>query len=91
MIDILTVKKGDLVEYGPYICSESLKDNRYLGIYQDFMFWSPDERPVELWVNLIAVDSGSHDHRPSGAEIFTRASQVTNVFPSADLSMESEG
>lgn len=83
MIDILTINKGDLVEYGPYQCSESLKNERSLGLYQDFMYWSPDERPVELWVNLIAVNASSRDPRPSGAKIFVRASQVTRVFPSS--------
>ena len=71
MIDIFTIQQGDIVEYGPYQCSESLKDERYTGVYQDFMFWSPDERPVELWVNLI---------NQKGQKIFTRVSQVTNVF-----------
>lgn len=70
MIDIFNIKPGDIVEYGPYLCSESLKETRSTGIYQDFMFWSPDERPVEMWLNLI---------NPEGQKIFIRASQVTNV------------
>lgn len=71
MIDIFDIREGDRVEYGPYICSESLEDERSTGIYQDFMFWSPDERPIELWVNLLNA---------KGQEICVRASQVTNVF-----------
>lgn len=71
MIDIFSIQQGDIVEYGPYLCSESLKGNRYTGTYQDFMFWSPDERPIEMWVNLL---------NQKGLKIIVRASQVTNVF-----------
>jgi hypothetical protein len=80
MIDIFSIRKGDLVEYGPYLCSESLKDNRSIGLYEDFMYWSPDERPVELWVNLIGVNAGEQPYQ-TGTKIFVRASQVTKVIP----------
>jgi hypothetical protein len=75
MIDILSVKAGDRIEYQSYRCSESLRDERFTGIYQDYMFWSPDERPIELWLNLIGQEP-----RNMGMKIFIRASQVTNVY-----------
>ncbi|HEX3639900.1 MAG TPA: hypothetical protein VHV10_01275 [Ktedonobacteraceae bacterium] len=78
MIDILTIEQGDIIEYRCLVCSESLKNERYTGIYQDFMFWSPDERPIEMWLNLI----GQGNHK-AGLRISIRASQVTKVFRSS--------
>ena len=74
MIDILSIRQGDIIEYGPYICSESLENERYTGTYQDFSFRSPDERPIEMWIVL--------KERPGEAyRRLIRASQVTNVYP----------
>lgn len=78
MIDILSINKGDIVEYENYCCSDSLKNERSFGIYQDFMFWSPDDRPVELWVNFIGKD---------GMKMFVRASQIINVFRGENASI----
>ena len=75
MIDIFTIRKGDKVEYQCYICSESLRDKRYYGIYQDYTFWSPDGRQVEMWLELIGLDPSA-----VGLRIGIRASQVTNVY-----------
>jgi hypothetical protein len=74
VIDMFSIQPGDMVLYKSYRCSESLSHERFTGIYQDFMLWSPDERPVELWVILT---------KQSGQRVFVRASQVVNVFRSS--------
>lgn len=77
MIDLLTVQIGDTVEYGPYQCSKNLEHERFTGTYQGFDFWSPDERPAEIWLDLLSL------HEPSkGLAIRVRASQVTQVWHS---------
>jgi hypothetical protein len=78
MIDILTIQKGDIIEYGPYRSSASLEHTRSYGIYQDFMWWSPDERPLELWVNFLKL------WEPSKLVRFCRASQIIRTWPSAE-------
>lgn len=76
MIDIFTIKPGDRVEYGPYLCSKGLENERSYGIYRDFAYWSPDERPIELWLDLTRESESG-----KGMSIRIRASQVTNVYP----------
>ncbi len=76
MIDFLAIQVGDTVEYGPYLCSKELEDERFTGTYQGFDFWAPDDRPAELWVELI-----KHQEPGKGMKIRVRASQVTHVWP----------
>jgi hypothetical protein len=76
MIDLLAVQIGDTVEYKNYQCSASLEQERFTGTYQGFDFWAPDERPAELWIELIA-----HREDVKGMKIRVRASQITNVWP----------
>lgn len=75
MIDLLTIQVGDIVEYGPYICSKGLEDERFTGTYRGFDFWAPDDRPAEVWIDLIA-----HRDDVKGMKIRVRASQITNVW-----------
>jgi len=37
----------DIVIYGGYSSSEALRDACFVGIYQSFEYWTPDERPLE--------------------------------------------
>jgi hypothetical protein len=46
-IDILSARPGDI--YGGYSSSEAIRDACLVGIYQGFEYWTPDERPLELW------------------------------------------
>jgi hypothetical protein len=80
MIDIFTANVGDQVEYQNYLCSESLQDEKYHGIYQGFTFWSPDGRPLEMWIDLI----GQEQHN-AGLSIRIRASQVTDVHSKKEV------
>lgn len=74
-IDILSASPGDIVIYGPYLSSESLRDEHFVGIYQNFEYWTPDGRPLELWVHMI-----SRNKRNLGMKIFVRASQVVHIY-----------
>jgi hypothetical protein len=76
MIDLLAVQIGDTVEYKNYQCSASLEQERFTGTYQGFDFWAPDERPAELWIELI-----KHQEPMHGKLIRVRATQVTNIWP----------
>jgi hypothetical protein len=78
-IDILSARSGDIVIYENYLCSASLRDDHFVGIYQDFTYWSPDERPVELWVNLIG-----RNEIDLGLKIFIRASQVVHIYKGSE-------
>ena len=74
-IDIFSARPGDIVIYENYLCSESLRDEHFVGIYQSFEYWTPDERPLELWVHMIG-----RNKRNLGMEIFVRASQVVHIY-----------
>jgi hypothetical protein len=58
-IVIFSARPGDIVIYGGHSSSEALCDACFAGIYQDFEYWTPDERPLELWVRW---NIGSHVH-----------------------------
>lgn len=76
--DILTIQQGDFVEYQPYRCSPNLEATRSTGIYHSFTFWSPDERPVELWLEITGLSEPG-----KGLTKRIRSSQVTNVYRQA--------
>jgi hypothetical protein len=46
-IDIFSARPWDIVIYGGYSSSEALRDTCFVGIYQGFEYWTPDERPLE--------------------------------------------
>jgi hypothetical protein len=71
MIDIFNAQKGDLISYQRYLCSESLKDEPRTGIYQGYTYWSPDGRPIELWVEVLSQE---------GIRKLVRASQIVQVY-----------
>jgi hypothetical protein len=58
-IDIFSARPGDIVIYGGYSSSEILRDARFVGIYRGFEYWTPDERPLELWGRW---NVGPHTH-----------------------------
>ncbi len=74
-IDIFSARPGDIVIYGGYSSSEALRDACFVGIYQGFEYWTPDERPLELWVQMIGRNKDD-----LGMEILVSASQVIHIY-----------
>jgi len=58
-IDIFSARPGDIVIYGGYSSSETLRAACFVGIYRGFEYWTPDERPLELWGRW---NVGPHTH-----------------------------
>jgi hypothetical protein len=82
-IDIFSARPGDIVIYGGYINSESLRDECFVGIYQSFEYWTPDERPLKLWVQMIGRNKDDLD-----TKIFIRANQVIHIYKGNERTRE---